>query len=85
MYPKRIVVKEVISSRYEPGDRPVSWDKRIAGIEKIITTSDEEVSLYSNGQQSSPDIGWELLLTKDNSGSKVDEGVCWTLYGVGKQ
>ena len=85
MYPKRIVVKEVLKSRYQPGQRPVSWDKRVAGVESIVSFEGEEIDLYSNGQQSSPDVGWELLLTKDNEGEKGEEGVCWTLYGVSKQ
>lgn len=60
--PRRVVVKEVLQARYRPGSKPLSWDKRTPGIEKILTASGETVLLYSGGGQSSPETGWELLL-----------------------
>jgi len=78
---KRVVVKEILSSRYQTTDRPVRWVERIAGIDKILTTSGQEVTLYSNGGQSTPETGWELLLT----GPTTENGVTatsWTLYGI---
>jgi hypothetical protein len=60
--PERIVVQEVVSSRYSPGQRPTSWDKRHSGLEVIKTESGQVLTLFSNGGQSSPHPGWELLL-----------------------
>jgi hypothetical protein len=83
--PRRVVVEEVISSRYPPGERPTSWDKRHQGTEKIRTTEGEELLIYSNGGQSSPAKGWEILLTKEGNEdcSPVDgQPISWTLYGL---
>lgn len=60
--PYRIVVQEVVSSRYEPGQRPTSWDRRRSGLEVIKTELGEVFTLFSNGGQSTPHPGWELLL-----------------------
>ncbi|MCB0324617.1 MAG: hypothetical protein KDD69_13640 [Bdellovibrionales bacterium] len=76
--PRRIVVTEVLESRYGPGLRPTSWDDRRAGVDRVRTRKGEELSLFSQGGQSSPAPGWELLLTK-----QADSGVEWTLYGIG--
>lgn len=75
----------MLSSRYEPGKRPTSWDERRAGVEEIETDTGERVLLFSNGGQSSPAVGWELLLTQThqeatpNASASVLE---WTLYGI---
>lgn len=75
--PRRVTVAQVLQSRYAPGRRPGSWDARREGIERIRTTSGEELELFSTGGQSSPAPGWELLLTEPR-----DTAVEWTLYGL---
>ena len=95
--PLRIVVREVLESRYEPGERPIMWAQRKPGFEKVMTETGEKITLASNGGQSSPAEGWILLLTarmanddsivKDNSESfnskKIDgSSYLWTLYGI---
>ncbi len=90
--PRRIVVNKICSSRYEPGTRPLSWDLRSPGVEEIETSEGEKLLLFSNGGQSSPGVGWELLLTgnptvDDISGvgginHQSEELACWTLFGI---
>jgi len=81
--PKRVVVAEVLSSRYEPGERPVSWDDRSPGLETIRDASGVQHQLYSNGGQSTPAPGWELLLTKEASTqAEGAQPLEWTLYGI---
>ncbi len=80
--PKRVTVSEVITSRYLPGTRPVSWDLRVPGFEVIRTTSGEEIVLASNGGQSTPAPGWQLLLTKEAQSETNNRVLEWTLYGV---
>jgi len=84
--PRRVVVKEVKGGRYAPGSRPQSWDARIVGIDQVVTTSGEELALFSSGQQSTPMAGWELLLTKRYAGSDAASGEAleWTLYGISR-
>ena len=86
--PKKISVKEVVSSRYEVGQRPTSWDDRRSGLEVVKTEQGEVVNLYSNGGQSSPHAGWELLLIERLDHSLESEktssvpAYTWTLYGL---
>jgi hypothetical protein len=91
--PTRIVVKEVLTCRYSPGQRPDSWDARRTGLEVIKTDKDEMLTLLSKGGQSSPDVGWELLLNEQVEElekikiEKLDDDASlpaygWTLYGV---
>ena len=75
--PKKISVAGLISSRYE-GDRPADWDERFAGIDVVKTDSGDTVTLVSSGQQSSPKVGWTLMLTAERPGT----GYEWTLYGI---
>ena len=84
---KRIIVSEVLSSRYKPGRKPNSWDKRLDGFDVIKTTEDEVIALDSKGAQSSPDKGWNLLLSKDNGQKEIESfgllsSFDWTLYGL---
>ena len=81
--PRRIKISKVTKSRYEPGKRPLSWDNRQEGIEKVISTSGEELTLYSNGGQSSPAAGWELLLTEEKPHDGIPALTC-TLYAIAK-
>lgn len=80
--PKRILVKEVLVSRYEPGSKPLSWDSRKAGLEKIITTDGETLQLACSGGQGSPESGWELLLTDIAGEHEGAPTYSWTLYGI---
>lgn len=79
--PRRVVVADVVSSRYPAGTRPTSWDARRPGLDKIKTESGEHIELFSSGGQSTPKAGWELLLMEQHSQSGV-HGVTWTLYGI---
>lgn len=84
--PRRIRVAEVFFARYQPGTRPVIWDERVSGVEKVRTESGESVTLFSSGMQSTPAPGWELFLTRRYPGYvRGDEAAFeWTLYGVAK-
>lgn len=82
--PRRIKISKVLNSRYQPGKRPISWDERKEGIEKIISDTGEELVLFSNGGQSSPAPSWELLLMKENPFAGETSALSWTLYGVAK-
>ena len=79
--PKRVVVSRVLSGRYKPGSRPVSWDKRKDGIESVVTSTGETIRLLSNGGQSTPSENWELFLTDENLDSE-GTSYSWTLYGI---
>jgi hypothetical protein len=79
--PRRVVVKELLSGRYAPGSRPVSWDDRKEGFESIVTEDGETILLASNGGQSTPTGAWELLLTNQIE-SESGPAYSWTLYGV---
>jgi hypothetical protein len=69
-----------LAGRYQPGTRPVLWDERFPGVDRVITTSGETIDLLSEGGQSSPAPGWELLLTEELAG----QGSRWTLYGISR-
>lgn len=85
--PKKITVKETVSSRYddlyrdgilERGVRPAVWEHRRAGQDVVVAESGERLALMSDGQQSPPQPGWILMII----GGDADEGYCWTLYGL---
>ena len=78
--PKSILVKEVISSRYAGGSRPASWDNRIAGIDTVTASDGNQYNLFSDGQQSPPLHGWQIILREGDNRA----GYRWTLYGLGK-
>ena len=80
--PRRVCVDKLLSGRYAAGERPTSWDDRIAGTEKVSTTEGEEILLMSRGGQSTPESGWELLLMKESS--EFPEALEWTVYGICK-
>lgn len=76
--PLRTKISKVVSGRYKPGKKPLSWDARISGVDVCIDAEGSEIQLISNGDQSTPAPGWELLLTSCN-----DQGqYSWTLYGI---
>jgi|GEM_PF-1434729 len=84
--PVRIRVSELVSSRYgrggDPADaRPVSWDNRLAGVDVVKTETGLTLKLFSDGQQSPPQVGWVLLLGSGDS----EQGYGWTLYGIPAQ
>lgn len=81
--PFRIVVGKVVSPRYHNKDpyhqlsRPLSWDERHAGVDVVEDQEGKTYQLASLASQSSPQTGWELLLTDCKSGA-----YSWTLYGI---
>ena len=79
MLPKSIKIKEIVSSRYSGKDRPENWDERVAGIDSIIANDGNQYNLLSNGQQSPPQLGWEIILREGDNRA----GYSWTLYGLG--
>ena len=88
--PLRVKVKEIVKSRYQPGARPVSWNDRLDAIEQIKTDKGELLNIFSNGGQSSPAPGWELLLTRQIPSNNLshlpdgsDSAFEWTVYGIG--
>ena len=76
--PKRVCVREVVSSRYVNNHRPGSWDSRIAGIDVIKGSEGQTVRLLSDGSQSPPKMGWEILLTDEIEPALFT----WTLYSI---
>ena len=79
--PRRVLVSDLLTGRYPPGSRPVSWDDRLEGIETVVTSDGQTIRLFSNGGQSTPAKNWEILLTSQNHDS-VDSSFTWTLYGI---
>ena len=89
---KRYKVTQVISSRYDHSGgkslrsdlyspdlmRPLSWDERRAGIDVVSVSTGETLKLFSDGGQSVPQPGWEIVLT----GGDDATGRIWTLYGL---
>lgn len=91
--PRRVKVAKVVHARYRPGSRPVRWDDRRAGVERIVTEEGSELSIFSSGAQSSPAPGWILLLTEradDEDLRGIEQGALegevfrWTLYGIAR-
>jgi hypothetical protein len=81
--PSRIQVKSIVASRYPDfphGGRPLSWDERVSGLDIITTEDGKTVTLRSDGQQSTPQAGWVLMIT----GGGAADGYLWTLYGMPK-
>lgn len=80
----KIQVKKILTSRYsavtdDTGlNRPQNWSDRKDGIDTIETDTGETLRLYSTGQQSSPKVGWIIVLT----GTKPDGSSSWTLFGM---
>lgn len=85
----KVGVAEVVASRYgvktgggrsggKGGERPSSWDDRFEGIDLIRTTGGETLKLQSSPMQSTPKLGWVIVLT----GGSEQEGYSWTLYGI---
>lgn len=85
--PRLVTVKEVVESRYSNGVRPASWDERRAGVDRIRTNEGEELLLLSGGQQGTPKVGWQVLLTGQEALSQENNQMSncftWTLYGLG--
>lgn len=79
-YPLKKKVVSVVSGRYEAGQKPLSWDDRVSGIDTVIDSEGNELKLFSTGDQSTPAPTWEILLT-----SEAPEGASnWTLYAIPK-
>lgn len=75
--PRRVLVQEIVKSRYARDSRPASWDERVAGTDVVRTSEGLVLQLTSDGQQSPPQPGWEILLRDGDA-----EGYSWTLYGM---
>lgn len=76
--PQVVIVKKTLSSRYKNTPRPSNWDLRKEGLDEIESSDGSRLVLKSNGGQSTPQPGWKILLSKEES-----EGVyLWTLYGL---
>ncbi|MDZ4785282.1 MAG: hypothetical protein SGJ02_04310 [bacterium] len=76
--PVRVVVENIISSRYSDNERPLSWDHRRAGIDVIKTNDNMTLKLLSDGGQTPPKPGWTILVSKGDS----ELGYKWTLYSM---
>ncbi|NBW39367.1 hypothetical protein EBR25_00020 [bacterium] len=91
--PRIVRIEEALESRYSAGIRPLSWDDRRAGFDKVRTADGEELTLLSGGQQSTPQPGWEILLTAEEAVDATELNIpsergkiacyAWTLYGLG--
>ena len=77
---ERVVVERVVSSRYQDGVRPESWDARREGVDIIALAGGRTIRLWSDGGQSPPRPGWHILLTS----AGPENSQRWTLYGVGQ-
>ncbi|MFN4896940.1 MAG: hypothetical protein ACK5GN_05440 [Pseudomonadota bacterium] len=78
---RRVCVDAVLSTRYESGERPASWDDRVGGIDVVQVDGGETIRLYSTPMQSPPKPGWVLMLTGVGPG----QGLLWTLYGMSRE
>lgn len=79
MLNQRVKVRQILSSRYQHNQRPARWEQRLDGVDVILTSEGKELRLMSDGGQSPPQIGWEIIIT-----GEVSTGVySWTLYGLG--
>jgi len=81
--PRRVRVADVLSGRYGAGEKPLDWNVREGGVDRIRTSDGETLTLYSTGGQSTPAPGWEILLTKERPQLASSEpAFLWTLYGI---
>ena len=76
--PSRIKVVGNVASRYPDHERPSSWDERVAGSDVVLDSESRRIHLLSDGGQSPPKPGWEILVT----GGSVQSGYSWTLYSI---
>lgn len=76
--PRCVAIDSVINSRYFDGRRPLSWDNRTRGIDLVRSVDGEQLKLISNGGQSTPNRGWQIILTDGDATS----GYNWTLYSM---
>ena len=76
--PASVQVKAIIMSRYPQHLRPACWNDRKAGVDVVETIDGREVKLVSEGGQSPPKPGWEIVLTSGDNA----QGYHWTLYGL---
>jgi hypothetical protein len=76
--PLTIRVEKILESRYPRHARPSSWDERRDGKDIVLTPDGKTITLWSDGQQSPPQPGWEIVLREYEPGV----GYTWTLYGM---
>ena len=76
--PARLEVEQLVESRYQGGQRPLSWDARTEGADVVRTVDGKVLKLASDGGQSPPRRGWIIMVT----GGNAETGYEWTLYGL---
>lgn len=76
--PALVTIRELLESRYSDRRRPLNWDARFAGVDRVRLDDGREINLQSLGDQSPPESGWRLVLESGDS----KEGYAWTLYGL---
>ncbi|NMC61797.1 MAG: hypothetical protein GYA55_01375 [SAR324 cluster bacterium] len=76
--PKLVRVKKLLDSRYPCGEKPQSWDERIAGFDTILCDDGRTICLHSDGGQSPPKEGWLIVVSR---GDEI-KTYKWTLYGM---
>ena len=77
-FPDRVIVDDLLSSRYPEGVRPASWDQRKEGVDVIRTADGKIFRLFGDGGQSPPKRGWVIMI----EGGEPKTGYTWTLYGL---
>jgi len=75
--PARIVVSQIVSSRYPNHVRPKSWDERGEGIDVVRSDEGKLIRLFSDGGQTPPWPGSTIVIMRGDS-----LGYRWTLYGL---
>ena len=79
----RVTVKSVSNFRYSSGVyRPQNWDERKSGIETVVTECGKTLRLFCDGQQSTPQPGWVIVV--DSKSVRDDGSLNWTLFGMPK-
>lgn len=81
----KVQVAELISSRYgkSVSERPLSWDKRKAGLDVIRSVDNKVIELWSDGGQSPPQPGWVILVNPGTPNPHLPtKGEPWTLFGI---
>lgn len=78
--PRVVKIHSIVSSRYPENLRPSDWERRVQGLDVVIVEGGERLNLQSSGEQSPPQVGWEILLTEAAGNNSFK----WTLYGLGR-
>ena len=73
-----VTVCRIVVSRYENNLRPIQWENRREGTDIVVLENGEEISLFSDGQQSPPKPGWKIVIY----GKHEEGGFLLTLHGI---